>query len=63
MEGRVVPRQVLPSGGHQRGVDNTHGPGYITKFVYTPTSIPRISNDIDSAICSASGDQQSCSGV
>jgi len=63
VEGRVVPRQPLPNGGLQRGVDDTHGPGYVTKFVYTRTSIPRISWDIDAAICDASGDKQSCSGV
>jgi hypothetical protein len=62
VEGRVVPRQALPNGGLQRGVDDAHGSGYVTKFVYTPTSIPQISGDIDAAICDASG-EQSCRGV
>jgi hypothetical protein len=62
VEGRVIPRQALPNGGFQRGLDAARGPGYVTKFVYTPTSIPRISEDIDDAICDASG-EQSCHGV
>jgi hypothetical protein len=63
VDGRVIPRQALPNGGYQRGVDTTRGPGYVTKFVYTRTSIPQISGDIDTAICAASGDEQSCRGV
>ena len=63
VEGRVIPRQALPNGGFQRGVDDAHGPGYVTKFVYTRTSIPRISGDIEAAICGAAGHEQECSGV
>jgi hypothetical protein len=55
IKGRVVPRQRLPNGGYQHGVDSTQGPGYVTKFVYTRSSIPRISNQIEDAICDASG--------
>jgi hypothetical protein len=62
LETRAVPRQRRPDGSFQHGVDSTRGPGYLTQFVYTRTSIPRLSDEIDSAICSASGGG-SCTGV
>jgi hypothetical protein len=63
IEGRAIPRQRLPNGRFQHGVDSTHGPGYTTQFVYTPTSVPRISGDIDTAICQASGHAPDCLGL
>jgi hypothetical protein len=64
IDGRAIPRQKLPNGGFQHGVDETPGPGYVAKYVYTRTSIPRISGDIDLAICEqAGGDDATCRGV
>jgi hypothetical protein len=61
ISGRVVPRQRLPNGGFQKGVNTTFGPGYVTKFVYTPTSTSRASSEIDFAMCvAARGDRKSC---
>ena len=58
VHGRLVPRQRLPSGRFQHGVDTTYGSSgkdWRTEFVYTHTSTPRISEDIDTAICEAAG--------
>jgi hypothetical protein len=61
IKGRVVPRQRLPNGGFQKGVDSTQGPGYVTKFVYTHTSTPRASSEIDFAMCvAARGSRERC---
>jgi hypothetical protein len=61
IDGRAIPRQRLPNGGFQHGVDETPGPGFVAKYVYTRTSIPRISGDIDLAICEkAGGDAADC---
>jgi hypothetical protein len=65
INGRVVPRQRLPNGGFQHGVDTASGSSgapWTTEFVYTPTSIPRISEDIDTAICEAAGGK-GCQGL
>jgi len=64
IDGRAIPRQRLPNGGFQHGVDETPGPGYVAKYVYTRTSTPRISGDIDLAICEqAGGDTTACRGL
>jgi hypothetical protein len=64
VEGRVIPRQPLPNGHLQRGVDDEHGPGFVEKFVFTPTSIPRISEDILTATCvAATDDMERCRGL
>jgi hypothetical protein len=65
INGRVVPRQRLPGGGFQHGVDTASGSSgapWETEFVYTHTSIPRISEDIDTAICEAAGGK-GCRGL
>jgi hypothetical protein len=63
--GRAVPRQRLPNGRFQPFVDSTYGSSgapWETQFVYTHTSIPRISEDIDTAICEAAGGE-GCRGL
>jgi hypothetical protein len=62
--GRAIPRQRLPNGGFQHGVDQTPGPGYVAKYVYTRTSTARMGADIDLAICQqAGGDATQCRGL
>jgi hypothetical protein len=53
VEGRVVPRQRLPEGGFQRGIDDERAPEFAVKFVYTPTSVPRVSEGIITTGCEA----------
>jgi hypothetical protein len=64
IQGRAVPRQPLPGGGFQRGVDSRSGQGFVTKYVYYRTSIPAIPEEIDTALClKATDGDSSCRGL
>jgi hypothetical protein len=61
--GRVIPRQRLPNGGFQKGVDSRYGRGYEVLFVYGPASTPPLTEDIDYAMCLAAGNSKEACAV
>jgi hypothetical protein len=58
INGRAVPRQRLPNGHFQHGVDAEYGSSgtpWETQFVYPRSSIAAIGENIITAICEAAG--------